>query len=146
MIRALLVDDHSTIREGLTMYLVSSMDILVDEAVDGFAALEYLKNNVPDILILDISMPGMDGFETLSHVRQMRPGLPTLMLSAYSEDVWARKSIAEGARGYLMKTAVTEELVDAITAILAGEIWVSKEVAFRFDEMGKVDTSSKEEE
>ncbi|MBL7975853.1 MAG: response regulator transcription factor [Candidatus Kapabacteria bacterium] len=129
MIRALIADDHPIMREGLKLFLVCNLDIHVDEVEDGFQAIDYVKNNELDILILDISMPGLDGLDTLKEVRDIKPDLPVLMLSAYSEDQYAMRVLKAGANGYLMKTSATDELVDAVQKILEGGKYLSPSVA-----------------
>ncbi|MFN5866650.1 MAG: response regulator [Candidatus Kapaibacterium sp.] len=129
MIRALIADDHPIMREGLKLFLVCTLDIVVDEVDDGFQAVEYIKSNDLDVLILDISMPGMDGLETLRIVKDQKPDLPVLVLSAYSEDQYALRVLRAGASGYLMKTSATEELVDAVQSVIAGHRYLSPNVA-----------------
>ncbi|MFN4768824.1 MAG: response regulator [Candidatus Kapaibacterium sp.] len=129
MIRALIADDHPIMREGLKLFLVCTLDIVVDEVDDGFQAVEYIKSNDLDVLILDISMPGMDGLETLRIVKDLKPELPVLVLSAYSEDQYALRVLRAGASGYLMKTSATEELVDAVQNVIAGHRYLSPNVA-----------------
>ena len=129
MIRALIADDHPIMREGLKLFLVCTLDIVVDEVDDGFQAVEFVKANELDVLILDISMPGMDGLETLRLVKDLKPELPVLVLSAYSEDQYALRVLKAGASGYLMKTSATEELVDAVNCVIAGHRYLSPNVA-----------------
>ncbi|MFM8472886.1 MAG: response regulator [Candidatus Kapaibacterium sp.] len=129
MIRALIADDHPIMREGLKLFLVCTLDIVVDEVDDGFQAVEYVKSNDLDVLILDISMPGMDGLETLRLVKDIKPELPVLVLSAYSEDQYAIRVLRAGASGYLMKTSATEELVDAVNCVIGGNRYLSPHVA-----------------
>lgn len=129
MIRALIADDHPIMREGLKLFLVCTLDIVVDEVDDGFQAVEFVKNNDLDVLVLDISMPGMDGMETLRIVKDIKPELPVLVLSAYSEDQYALRVLRAGANGYLMKTSATEELVDAIQCVIGGHRYLSPNVA-----------------
>jgi DNA-binding NarL/FixJ family response regulator len=129
VIRALIADDHPIMREGLKLFLVCTLDIVVDEVDDGFQAVEYIKSNDLDVLILDISMPGMDGLETLRIVKDLKPELPVLVLSAYSEDQYALRVLRAGASGYLMKTSATEELVDAVQNVIAGHRYLSPNVA-----------------
>ncbi len=129
MIRALIADDHPIMREGTKLFLVYAMDIVVDEVEDGYQAIEYVKTHDLDVLILDISMPGMDGLETLKLVKDIKPELPVLILSAYSEDQYAFRVLRAGASGYLMKTSATEELVDAVNTVIAGRRYVSPHVA-----------------
>lgn len=116
-------------REGLKLFLVCTLDIVVDEVDDGFQAVEYVNSNDLDVLILDISMPGMDGLETLRLVKDIKPELPVLVLSAYSEDQYAIRVLRAGASGYLMKTSATEELVDAVNCVIGGNRYLSPHVA-----------------
>ena len=129
MIRALIADDHPIMREGLKLFLVCALDIIVDEVEDGFQAIEYVRDRDLDVLILDISMPGMDGLETLRVVKDLKPELPVLILSAHSEDQYAVRVLKAGASGYLMKTSATEELVDAVNCILEGNRYLSPSIA-----------------
>jgi DNA-binding NarL/FixJ family response regulator len=132
MIRALIADDHPIMREGLKLFLICNLDIEVDEVSSGQEAIEYVRSNDDlDILILDISMPGMDGLETLRIVKQIKPELPVLILSAYSEDQYALRALRGGANGYLMKTSATEELVEAVQTIVAGGTYLSPSIAQR---------------
>ncbi|MBL7998606.1 MAG: response regulator transcription factor [Candidatus Kapabacteria bacterium] len=132
MIKALIADDHPIMREGLKMFLICSMDISIDEVEDGLQAIEYVKTHDDlDILILDISMPGLDGIDTLKLVKDIKPELPVLMLSAYSEDQYALRVIRNGASGYVMKTSATEELVNAVERIIGGGKYVSPGIADR---------------
>jgi DNA-binding NarL/FixJ family response regulator len=132
MLRALIADDHPIMREGLKLFLICNMDIEVEEASSGQEAIEYVRTHDDlDILILDISMPGMDGLETLRIVRQLKPELPVLILSAYSEDQYALRALRGGARGYLMKTSATEELVEAVQRIVEGGTYLSPSIADR---------------
>lgn len=130
MIRALIADDHPIMREGLKLFLMCSMDIEVEEAESGQQAIDYIRTHDDlDILILDISMPGMDGLETLRIVKEIRPELPVLILSAYSEDQYALRVLRAGANGYLMKTSATEELVEAIQRVVEGGTYLSPSIA-----------------
>lgn len=132
MIRALIADDHPIMREGLKLFLICNLDIEVDEVASGMEALEYIQQHDDlDILILDISMPGMDGLETLRLVKQRKPALPVLILSAYSEDQYALRALRMGANGYLMKTSATEELVEAVQQIIEGKTYLSPSIAHR---------------
>lgn len=132
MIRALIADDHPIMREGLKLFLICNLDIEVDEAASGAEAIEYIRSRDDvDIVILDISMPGMDGLETLRILKQEKPNLPVLILSAYSEDQYALRALRSGANGYLMKTSATEELVEAVQRIVEGGTYLSPSIAQR---------------
>jgi len=133
MIKALIADDHPIMREGLKLFLVCNMDIEVEEVASGAEAVEYVRShpNDLDIVILDISMPGMDGLETLRVLKDIDPQLPVLILSAYSEDQYALRALRSGANGYLMKTSATEELVEAVERIVEGGTYLSPSIAHR---------------
>jgi two-component system invasion response regulator UvrY len=133
MIKALIADDHPIMREGLKLFLICNMDIEVEEVASGYEAIEYVRShpNDLDIVILDISMPGMDGLETLRVLKESFPELPVLILSAYSEDQYALRALRSGANGYLMKTSATEELVEAVQRIVDGGTYLSPSIAHR---------------
>ncbi|MCX7930027.1 MAG: response regulator transcription factor [Chlorobi bacterium] len=132
MIRALIADDHPIMREGLKLFLICNLDIEVEEVASGPEAIEYIRTHDDlDIVILDISMPGMDGLETLRIVKEIAPTLPVLILSAYSEDQYALRALRAGANGYLMKTSATEELVEAVQCIVEGDTYLSPGIASR---------------
>lgn len=130
MIRILIVDDHPIVRKGLSLIISDESDMKVTcEASNAKETFDFLKNNEIDVLILDISLPGMDGFEILDKLKQKYPGLPVLMLSALSEDLFATKSIKFGASGFLNKESATEELVQAVRKVYSGGIYVSSHLA-----------------
>lgn len=132
MIRVMITDDHQLVREGLKRILEeSSIDIkVVQEASDGFEALEQLSQELPDIVILDIGMPGRNGLDVLKDIRERHADLPVLMLSMHPEDRFAIRAIRAGASGYLTKSSVSEELVRAIRQIVRrGKRYISMNVA-----------------
>ena len=132
MIRVMITDDHQLVREGLKRILEeSSIDIkVVQEASDGFEALEQLSQDLPDIVILDIGMPGRNGLDVLKDIRERHADLPVLMLSMHPEDRFAIRAIRAGASGYLTKSSVSEELVRAIRQIVRrGKRYISMNVA-----------------
>jgi len=133
MIKALIADDHPIMRKGLKLFLICNMDIEVEEVASGYEAIEYVRShpNDLDIMILDITMPGMDGPETLRVLKESFPELPVLILSAYSEDQYALCALRSGANGYLMKTSATEELVEAVQRIVDGGMYLSPSIAHR---------------
>lgn len=126
MIKILIADDHPLIRNGLKQLLSKQSDIEVTcEASNGKEIFDLLKKNTIDVVILDISMPGMSGIEVLDKVKQKYPSLPVLMLSALSEDLYALKTLKSGASGFINKEAAPEELVKAIRKVVMGGIYVS---------------------
>ena len=127
MIRILVADDHPIIRKGVINIVSSEPDMVVaHETASGRAVIELIMNKDVDIVILDILMPEMNGFEILSKLKVLLPELPVLMLSAGSEQVFTSKSLRSGASGFINKETAHEELVPAIRKIMAGGIYISE--------------------
>jgi two-component system, NarL family, invasion response regulator UvrY len=130
MIRVLLADDHSIVRAGLRTIVEDSGDMLVvAEASDGNQALAKAVAVRPDVAVVDISMPGMDGLEVITRLRDLAPGLPILVLTMHEEEQYVVRSIAAGAMGYITKRSAPEQLVTAIRKIHAGGRFLSDEAA-----------------
>jgi DNA-binding NarL/FixJ family response regulator len=126
MIKVLIADDHKLIRAGLRLTLSEEDDITVCcEAENGLEALDLVKNNDLDAVILDICMPGMSGLEVSAEVRKLYPSLPVLILSVLSEEAYASKSLKAGASGFVHKEKIPEELVTAIHRVANGGIYLS---------------------
>jgi two-component system, NarL family, invasion response regulator UvrY len=126
MIRILIADDHKLIRAGLKLTLSEEEDMdVICEAKDGIEALELVRENELDTVILDISMPGMNGLELSAEIRKQYPALPILILSVLSEETYASKSLKSGACGFVHKEKIPEELISAIRKVSAGEIYLS---------------------
>lgn len=121
MIRVLLADDHSIVRAGLRRILEEGGDIeVVAEASDGQEALRLAGETRPDVAVIDISMPGLDGLEVISQLRVQQPHLPVLILTVHEEDQYVIRAIKAGAKGYLTKRSAPELLVTAIRRLYAG--------------------------
>jgi two-component system, NarL family, invasion response regulator UvrY len=130
MIRILIADDHPLIRKGLKQIISRESDIeIVCEAANAVEVFEIMNKNKIDVLILDISMPGMSGFEVLDKIKQKCPKLPVLMLSALSEELYALKTLKAGASGFINKESAPEELVKAIRKVFSGGLFVSPYLA-----------------
>ncbi|MBI5524607.1 MAG: response regulator transcription factor [Desulfarculus sp.] len=129
MIRVLLADDHSIVRAGLRRLLEDAGDMEVVEAADGRQALKLARENPLDVVVMDISMPGLDGLEAIQRLKEQRPGLPVLVLTMHEEEQYVVRCLAAGARGYLTKRGAPEQLVNAIRKVLAGGRFLSDEVA-----------------
>jgi two-component system, NarL family, invasion response regulator UvrY len=130
MIKILIADDHPIVRNGLKQIITDENDMEITcEASNSSEVFESLKKNKIDILILDISMPGMGGFEILERIRQNYPKLPVLMLSSLSEELYASKSLKAGASGFFNKESAPEELVKAVRKIYSGGLYVSSFLA-----------------
>lgn len=125
-IKVLLVDDHAIARNGVRLMLGTTDDIVVTgEAANAHDALELAKSGDFDVALVDITMPGKNGLELLRSLRAARPRLAVLMLSTYSEDVYAVRALKLGAAGYLTKDAATGVLVAAVRKAAAGGKHVS---------------------
>lgn len=122
----LLVDDHGIVRSGLRALLEMEPDLCVaGEAADGIEAIAQVRRQAFDITVLDLSMPGKDGIDTLRDLQRIRPDMPVLILSGYAETQYALSLIRAGCRGYLSKDADPDEIVKAIRTICAGHRYVS---------------------
>ena len=129
-IRVALVDDHAVLRAGLVSVLNSEPGLqVVAEATDGATAIEGWRKHQPDVMLLDISMPGMDGIATLQRLRGEFPGARVLMLTSSEAPEDVRHALAAGACGYVSKTVESTELIAAIRKVHAGEKVIGKSVA-----------------
>jgi two-component system invasion response regulator UvrY len=130
MITMLLADDHTIVRAGVRHLIGAEADMrLVDEVADGTELLAALNANKPDVLILDISMPGMPFLELLGQVRAMSPRTRVLVLSMHSEEQYGIRALRGGAAGYLTKDRASEELVNAIRVVHEGKRYISPALA-----------------
>ncbi|HEX4205671.1 MAG TPA: response regulator transcription factor [Ktedonobacteraceae bacterium] len=131
-IRVVTVDDHPIVREGLRLMLATSDDLqMVGDAADGASALQLIEEVQPDVVLLDLRMPGMDGIETLEHIRASWPQVAVLILTTYNEDEMMMRGLQLGARGYLLKEMPLETVFQAIRTAARGEITVQPEVMAR---------------
>ena len=130
MLKILIADDHAIVRKGLREILRDKLQpALVGEASDGIEVLEKVAAETWDVVVLDITMPLLSGLQVLRRIQQAAPGLPVLVLSMHSGPVYARQSLKAGACGFLSKETAPEELVTAISTVLAGQTYVSHAVA-----------------
>ncbi|MFZ5587153.1 MAG: response regulator [Thermodesulfobacteriota bacterium] len=130
MIRVLLADDHSIVRAGLRRLIEDAGDMeVVVEASDGRQAIALALKERPDVAVVDLSMPGLDGLEVISRLHQQMPGLPVLVLTMHEEEQYVVRSLAAGAKGYMTKRSAPEQLVGAIRKVQAGGRYLSAEVA-----------------
>lgn len=126
MLRVIIADDHPVVRAGLKQVLSESSDILVaGEADDGEALLRKIQRQPYDVVLLDITMPGIGGLETLRRIKEVKPGLPVLMLSIHTEDQFAIRCLKAGAAGYLNKASAPRELVAAIRQVAGGRRYIT---------------------
>jgi DNA-binding NarL/FixJ family response regulator len=130
MIQVLIVDDHAVVRQGLRRILDETQDIYAaDEAVNGAEALKKLRSRKFDVVLLDVSMPEKNGFDTLKNIVDGVSRTKVLILSMYSEDQYAVRLMKAGASGYLLKDIAPEQLVDAIRNVVAGKKSISPNLA-----------------
>jgi DNA-binding NarL/FixJ family response regulator len=128
--RVLIVDDHPILRKGLSMLINQEPDLtVVAEADNAQRALEMIEKHKPDMLIVDISLPGIDGIELIKTVKLSHRDLPSLVVSMHDESLFAERALRAGARGYIMKQEALEKVLVAIRRVLAGEIFVSEKIA-----------------
>ncbi len=130
MIKVLLADDHSIVREGLRKVLEDSMEIeVIAEAADGEAAVDEAINNKPDVAVVDISMPGMDGLEVVTRLASYCPQVPVLILTMHDEEQYVIRAIEAGAMGYVTKQSAPEQLVEAVKKIHAGKRYLTEKAS-----------------
>jgi two-component system, NarL family, invasion response regulator UvrY len=121
LIRVLLADDHSLVRSGLRRLVEGAGDMeVVAEAADGREAIRKTKETSPDVVVVDISMPGLDGLEVIRHLLHDHPKLPVLVLTMHEEEQYVVRALAAGARGYLTKRSAAEQLLSAIRKTHSG--------------------------
>ncbi|MBN2280059.1 MAG: response regulator transcription factor [Candidatus Marinimicrobia bacterium] len=130
MIDVFIADDHEIVRKGLSTLINETWDMkLIGEGKNGHDVLSTLVKDNCDVLILDISMPGMNGLEVLKQIKMLKPNLPVLILSMHPENQYARRMLKAGAAGYLNKESASTELVKAIRKIYNGHKYITGNVA-----------------
>ncbi len=124
-ISVLIVDDHEVVREGLRLSLLRSPQIrVVGEAPDGETAIALAGRRRPDVIIMDLRMPGMDGIEATEEILKQAPDTAVIVFTAYSERALLSRSLESGAKGYILKEAPHETLLRAIEKVAGGETFV----------------------
>ena len=130
MIKVLLADDHSIVRAGLRRIVEESGDMeVIAEAADGREAIQQAHKQLPDVAVIDISMPALDGLEVISQLRNYYPKLPILILTMHEEGQYVVRAIEAGAMGYITKQSAPEQLVEAIRKVHSGSRFVTDEAA-----------------
>ncbi|HSL61947.1 MAG TPA: response regulator transcription factor [Desulfotignum sp.] len=137
MITVLLADDHGIVRDGLRRVLEDGSDIkVIAEASDGETAFDMAMKKKPDVAVIDISMPGMDGLEVVARMNTYCPKIPVLILTMHEEEQYVIRAIEAGAMGYVTKQSAPEQLVAAVKKIHAGGRYLtekaSEALALRF--------------
>jgi DNA-binding NarL/FixJ family response regulator len=129
-IRVLLVDDHALFREGLGMIIASQPDlIVVGEASDGLEAVVKAVDLKPDLILMDIQMPGMDGIEATRRIKKELPSATLVMLTVRDDEEKLFEAIKSGAQGYLLKQMQSKELIDMVRRALSGEVAIPPRLA-----------------
>ena len=134
-IRILAVDDHALLRKGIAMILANHPDMkLVAEASNGREAVEQYHAHRPDVTLMDLQMPEMNGLDAMIAIRSEFPDARIIMLTTYAGDVQVLRAMKVGARGYLLKTLLDKELLETIRAVHAGKKTLSAEASFELAE------------
>jgi DNA-binding NarL/FixJ family response regulator len=138
MIRVFIVDDHPVVIEGIHSLLQNEKDIAwVGQAMNAQSCLGFFVNNTADVVLMDISMPGMDGVELCALMKEKYPGIMILGLSTFNQGLYIKKMVENGASGYILKNSSKEELIQAIHAVHEGHIFFSGEVGMALQEYQK---------
>lgn len=131
-IRILIVDDHPVVRTGLAGMLAGSPEFsVVGEAADGLLGLAAVRELTPDVVLMDLRMPRLDGVGAIERIRQQHPGTNVLVMTTYDSDADVLRAIEAGATGYLMKDTPRDELFQAVRATAIGQPWLAPSVASR---------------
>ena len=131
-VTVLLVDDHPIVRQGLRNLLDSMPDFkVVGEAGDGLQALEMVEKVQPQVLVIDVVMPGLTGLEVTQRVKRQWPAVKVIILSMQNNEAYVVSALKNGASGYILKDTGPEELVDAIRTVVKGERYMSKQLSER---------------
>jgi DNA-binding NarL/FixJ family response regulator len=128
-VRVLLADDHSIVRRGLRSLLEEAGHTIVAEAADGLEAVQLAERHHPDLLILDVGMPKLNGIEVAGRMQKLEKPPGVIILSMHADESYIIRALAAGARAYLLKSATDEDLLPAIRAVAAGKPFFSPAVA-----------------
>jgi DNA-binding NarL/FixJ family response regulator len=132
MIRLLIADDHRIFLQGLRRLLADHQDLtVVAEARNYAEVMNAVRHHELDVAVLDLSMPGRDGVEMISHVKVMKPSLKTLIMTMHMEEPWVTRALRAGTDAYMIKDNAAEQLVEVIRRVARGERYVCPEVAER---------------
>ena len=126
MLRFIMADDHPVVLKGLKEILSEGFDdVIIDGTTTGYELLRNVQNNQYDLVLLDISLPDINGLEVLKEIKKKKPRLPVLIISMYLEEQYALRAMKAGAQGYDTKRSASDELVLAVQKILAGKRYIS---------------------
>lgn len=127
MIRLIIADDHPLIIEGMRAALQKDEEILLmDEVHNGVALLQKMKEELPDVVIMDINMPDMDGIEATQHLRKQFPEVKVIAFSQYDDKHFIKRMLKAGAKGYLLKSTPVRELIKAVKLVNEGSVYLGK--------------------
>lgn len=130
LITVILVDDHDLVRAGVRKLVAEVPDVkVVAEGSSGEEAIALVREHKPDVVFMDIRMPGIGGLEATSRILTVHPNTRVIGLSAFNDDLYPPKLLRAGAKGYITKSAGKDEVKDALDTVLAGEIYISPEIA-----------------
>ena len=129
MVRVLLADDHTMLRQSLRRSLVDAGIEVVAEAANGYEAVKLAAEHRPDVVLMDVSMPVMDGIEATRQVRERAPGVQVVILTMHAEEDLLRDAIRAGAVGYMVKDCTVDEIVATVQGVAGSEEPLSREVA-----------------
>ena len=130
MIRIVVADDHHLVRQSIVSLLESAKDIeVVGEAADGHETLWLIQQKRPDIAMVDVAMPQLNGIETTRRIQSLAVDTHVIILSMYSDEGVVRQALRNGAKGYLLKSSIVEELMLAIKSAIKGDIYLSPSIA-----------------
>lgn len=145
MIRLFIADDHHLFRDGINSFFIHEEDIVtVGEASNGLEVLNYLKSDQIDVLVMDISMPVLDGISTAEQIKKRYPEVKIIMLTMHDTHVYIRKLLEIGVDGYLLKTTTKAELLFAVNQVMKGEKFYGTEVQHAFINSFNSDSVSNE--
>ena len=129
-LRVMLADDHETVRDGLRLIVEAQDDMeVVGSAGDGLAAVEEAQRLLPDVLVMDVSMPKLNGLKATERLREVCPEVKVLTLSRHADDGYVRELLGAGASGYVLKQSASAELIHAIRAVASGGKYLDPKLA-----------------
>jgi DNA-binding NarL/FixJ family response regulator len=145
-IRILIVDDHPLLREGIVSLVEKQADMLiVAEASNGKEAVQLFRQHIPDITLMDLRLPGMDGIDAMTSIVAQFPDAKVIVLTTFSGDTQILRALKAGARGYLLKELMRKELLDAIRTVQAGRKRIPPEIAAQIAEHASDTTLTRRE-